>query len=49
MELIATVNETKTAKQARMVAHWRTLDPNESERSDKSIATRWNEMNTKYR
>jgi hypothetical protein len=49
MELIAIVNETKAAKQARRVAHWRTLDPDESERTDKSIGTRWNEMTTKYR
>jgi hypothetical protein len=49
MELTATVNETKTAKQNRRAAHWRTLNPDESERSDKSIATRWDEMTTKYR
>lgn len=49
MELIVIVNETKAAKQARRVVHWRTLDPDESERTDKSIVTRWDEMVTKYR
>jgi len=46
--ILTTGMETKQAQNNRMIAYWRTLDPDEPNRTDKSIISRWTEMRTKH-
>jgi len=41
--------DSKDVRNTRMFQHWLTLGPRETQRSAKSVSTRWNEMVTMYR